>query len=235
MPHKARPVQTASEDEENRRRLRIEELGRIQLARRLHDGPIQAVAALALRAHLVKRKLVSEPRDAGKEVQELEALARRTTQDLRYLQFMLVPHSLESSGLPEALQDLVRHLDDLYGLTVHLTLDAQAADALSVSQQHLLFHIAADALDNARTHSQASGVSLKLNRPETGVVIFEVEDDGLGFDPKATETAGEQASKFGLAILRERVQLLNGELHIRSAAGSGSLLRVTIPVGPDRR
>jgi len=55
----------------------------------LHDGPIQSVAALAMRAHLANRQLASDPVGAAKEVQELEALARRTTQDLRYLHQVL--------------------------------------------------------------------------------------------------------------------------------------------------
>jgi two-component system sensor histidine kinase DegS len=193
------------------------------------------VAALALRANLAKRHLATNPTAALDDVQQLEELARSTTRDLRYLQFTLVPRSLQASGLDAALHDLMRQLDDLYDHKVQITLDPQVDLILSKDQQHLLFHIAAEALDNTRKHAQAGSVHLRLNRPESHVLLFEVEDDGLGFDPQIIEQAGEQEGKFGLAILREYVNLLHAELHIQSAAGSGTLLRIAIPVGADNK
>lgn len=218
-------------DDEAQRRLRIEELSRSQLARRLHDGPIQAVAALALRAYLAKRHLDLDLSAASEDVRELEQLARSTAQELRYLQFTLIPGSLQVSGLDAALNDLVHQLDDLYDHKVQIALEPQADQMLSKSQQHLIFHIAAEALDNTRKHARAGSLSLRLNRPEQDVLLFEVEDDGVGFDPRIIEQTGEQDGKLGLAILRERVKLLHGELHILSAPGSGTLLRVAIPLG----
>jgi signal transduction histidine kinase len=223
-------VLSGNADEEAHRRLRIEELSRMQLARRLHDGPIQAVAALALRAYLARRRLDSDPAAASDDVRELEELARSTTQDMRYLQFTLSPGSLQASGIDAALHDLVHQLDDLYDHKVQITLDPQADNLLSKRQQHQIFHIAVEALDNTRKHAQAGSVHLKLHSPEQNVLILEVEDDGIGFDPLISGEAADEEGKFGLAILRERVKLLHGELHIRSAAGSGTLLRVALPL-----
>jgi signal transduction histidine kinase len=217
-------------DEENQVRQRIAELSQLQLARRLHDGPIQSVAALAMRAHLANRQLASDPAGAAKEVQELEALARRTTQELRYSQFTLTPQSLETAGLFAALQDLVRHLGDLHTPQVQLTLDAEAASTLSADQARQLFHIAAESLENALKHAQSGGVHVRLSRPEPAVLLFEVEDDGVGFDPLLVERSGQEDHKYGLAILRQRAKLLRAELHLRSAAGSGTLLRVAVPL-----
>ncbi len=227
MRHKTRP---GNADEDAHRCLRIEELSRLQLARRLHDGPTQAVAALALRAHLAKRHLASDHSAASEDVRELEELARSTTRDLRYLQFTLIPGSLQASGLDAALHDLVHQLDDLYDHKVQITLDPQADKLLNKSQQHQIFHIAAEALDNTRKHARAGSLHLRLNRPESNVLLFEVEDDGVGFDPLIIEKTGEPEGKFGLAILHERAKLLHAELRIQSTAGSGTLLRVAIPL-----
>ena len=231
MRPKAQPARGGEEDQA---RLRIAELSQLQLASRLHNGAIQSVAALAMRAHLANRQLASDPVGAAKEVQELEALARRTTQDLRYLQFTLTPQSLETAGLSAALQDLVRHLGDLHSPKVQLTLDAEAASALSADQARQLFHIAAESLENALKHAHADGVHLKLSRPETAVLLFEVEDNGVGFDALLIERSGEADHKYGLAILRQRVKLLRAELHLSSAAGSGTLMRVAVPLGSAR-
>jgi signal transduction histidine kinase len=115
---------------------------------------------------------------------------------------------------------------------VQLTLDPKAATALSADQARQLFHVAAEALDNALKHAQAGGVHLKLSRPEPAVLLFEVEDDGVGFDPLLVEKTGEGDHKYGLAILRQRAKLLRAELHTRSASGSGTLLRVAVPLVP---
>lgn len=231
MRHKSGP---ARGEEEHQARLRIAEFSQLQLARRLHDGPIQSVAALAMRAHLANRQLTSDPVGAAKEVQDLEALARHTTQDLRYLQFTLTPQSLETAGLSAALQDLVRHLGDLHSPKVQLTLDPEAATALNADQARQVFHVAAESLENALKHAQAASVQLKLSRPEPAVLLFEVEDNGVGFDPLLVDQSAEEDHKYGLAILRQRAKLLRAELHLRSAAGAGTLLRVAVPLGSAR-
>jgi len=128
----------------------------------------------------------------------------------------------------------VRHLGDLHSPKVQLTLDAEAASALSADQARQLFHIAAESLENALKHAHADGVHLKLSRPETAVLLFEVEDNGVGFDALLIERSGEADHKYGLAILRQRVKLLRAELHLSSAAGSGTLMRVAVPLGSAR-
>lgn len=230
MWRKVRPTRTAQEDEEHQRLLLIEELSRKQLARHLHDGPIQAVSALAMRANLAQRQLTSNPAAAADEIHHLEELSRSTARDLRYLQFTLIPQSLEGAGLDVALLDLARQHLELFGQTIQAEIDAHAARTLSKVQQGLLFHIAAEALDNARRHAQARNVHLRLSQPEAGVVLMEVEDDGVGFDPQSFDQTAGAHGKYGLIILRHRVKVLAAELHLRSSAGKGALLRVTLRV-----
>lgn len=230
MPRNARTVGSAQGTEENQRLLRIEELSLSQLANHLHNGPIQDVAALAMRAHLAKRQLATNPAAARDEVEQLEMLARRTASDLRYLQFTLIPQSLEGSDLEGALRDLARQNEELFGQKVQVTIKAREPKALNKTQQRLLFHLAAEALDNARLHARAATVKLNLDQPESGVLLLEVEDDGQGFDLPAMERAAVREGKFGLALMRERVKQLHGELHMRSTVGAGSLVRVAIPI-----
>lgn len=230
MWRKVRPTQAPQGDERDLSLLHISELSRKQLARHLHDGPIQAVSALALRANLASRQLTSNPPAAADEVRNLEELSRQTARDLRYLQFTLVPLSL-GDGLDVALQDLVRLHAELFGQVIELAVDNQAPRALDKSQEKSLFHIAAQALDNTRRHAQAGRVQLKLTQPEAGVVLLEVEDDGLGFDPDIAERSGTRGDKFGLVIIREHAKLLNAELHVHSSPGAGAMLRLALPTG----
>lgn len=227
---KARPV-TGGDD-----RLflsRIELLHRKQLARHLHDGPIQSVAALAMRTDLTRRKLAADPQGIADELKKLDELAHRTARELRYLEFSLLPRALETGGLALALQDLVRQVGEIFSQAIQVNIEEQAAGSLSSEQQQLLFFIAAEALDNARKHAQARRIQLKLTLPQAGVVLLEVEDDGVGFEPKDFES--EREGKYGLALLRERVNLIHAELDIISQAGMGAVLRVALPSGKPKQ
>ena len=230
MPRNSRTAGSAQGTEENQRLLRIEELSLSQLASHLHNGPIQDLAALAMRAHLAKRQLASNQAAAGDEVEKLEMLARRTASALRYLQFTLIPLSLEGSDLEGALRDLARQNEELFGQEIRVTIKIKDTKTLNKTRQRLLFHVAAEALDNARLHARAAQLQLKIIQPEPGVLLLEVEDDGQGFDLTAVEHAAVQEGKFGLALMRERVKQLRAELHIRSAAGAGTLVRVAVPL-----
>lgn len=216
-------------DEEAQRLAHIEALTRKQLSRRMHDGLTQSVAALAMRAELARRLLATDPGAATKELEALEDLARRTTRDLRQLQLTLMPQSLETLGLASALRDLVTSFEKETGQKIVANLEEIDPDQLEPNLQLSLFYIACEAAENAIRHAKASQISLRLSRPERAVVLLEVEDDGIGFDAKTTEAAGQQNRQYGLAILRERVLALRGELHIESPPGRGCKLRIAVP------
>jgi signal transduction histidine kinase len=205
---------------------RVETLVRRQLARRLHDGPAQSVAALAMRADLAQR-LGANGSDA--ELEKLEELARATTRDLRYLQFTLSPQSLSTAGLEIALQDLAAQLESLYSQKTELDVDSALLEKLPQSSQQQLFLIATEALENVRRHAEVGIASLHLHSPERGVLLLEVKDEGRGFDTGIIAHC-EADGKLGLAIIVERVRLLRGELHIDSFHGVGCHLRAAVPI-----
>lgn len=220
---------TGKLDEDKERLLRISELTRKQLARSIHDGPTQSVAALAMRADLARRLQAKDPNAVSAELQKLEELARRTTKEMQHLQFNLHPQSLESSGLIAALEDLIVQLRDLYAQNIELEVELETEKDLDQAVQTQLFFIAAEALSNARKHAEASFVRVKISQPEPEVLLLEVEDDGLGFDTQIESAEEEPERRFGFIILRERVKLLHGELHIESQTGKGTKLRVAVP------
>lgn len=222
-----RPSPTGQLDEYGQRIRRIEELVRRQLARRLHDGPTQSVSALAMRADIARRQL-ADPQVAQDELAKLEALARQTAAELRYMQFLLIPQSLAVAGLETAWEDLASQLKERYGQDLIMDVDKRGVRALTPQQQELLYYISAEALENSCRHARASQIGLSLSWPEADVVLLEVSDNGQGFDADLMLQTGEEKRKYGLAILYERVKLLPGELSIASEAGEGSKLRVAL-------
>lgn len=201
-----------------------------QLARRLHDGPSQAVAALAMQADLANRLLSRDPAAAAAELGKLEELARRTTRQLRHLQFTLRPQSLESAGLAAALEDLAAHDNELFGEAVSLEMDAGTDGALKASQKELLFHIAADAISNARKYGLANKIEISLKRVKPHTLILEIRDNGTGFDLEKESGNGQEDFGLGLELMKLRSRLLGGRIKIETQSGLGTVVHVTVPV-----
>jgi len=221
----AGPTSDASE-----KALELQELSGRQYARHLHDGPIQSVAALAMRANLAKRQMKKDPEAASKELSQLEQLARYTTKELRYLQFILRPLSLETAGLEAALQDLANQERDVFNQELGAEINPNAAFDLQLRDAELFFQIAAEAIANARMHSQAKKISLRLARPEINILLLEVVDDGIGIDWTALESKPREERGLGIDLMRLRAGLLAGEFAIDTQKEHGTTVRVAAPV-----
>lgn len=207
---------------------RIEWLTRLQLARRLHDGPAQTAAALAMRAGLAKRELAKGDRLILPALEEIEQLARETAQELRELQFALapLPPNLE---FEQAVDRLAAHFKQSFGTNINLQVSGVAADLGDPQSIQELFCVCAELLDNAGRHAEAKHVFLVLTRAEPGAFLLEIQDDGIGFDLERMQAHLEAEQKYGLALVTERVRLLNGEFHLESQPGMGTKARVAIP------
>jgi signal transduction histidine kinase len=108
------------------------------------------------------------------------------------------------------------------GLEVEAEL-AVATDRLGGELETGVYRIVQEALTNAGKHGEAVSVRVRVIEDDGNVTIT-VRDDGRGFDPSAATTG------FGLAGMRERVELLGGELSLTSAPDQGTTVAVTIPV-----
>jgi signal transduction histidine kinase len=206
---------------------------RRQLARSLHDGPTQSVAGIAMRADYIQ-KLIEKGIDQQSlrtELAQLEDLARRTTQEIRHMLFILRPLVLESEGLVNALQTMAGKMLDLYRQNVTLDIDPQPVELLDPSKQTVVFQIVEEAVNNARKHAQANVISVKLKYllKDKTLSLLEIADDGVGFDVEAVNGGYSRRGSLGMVNLRERAELIGGVFHIDSAPGKGTRIQVAIP------
>jgi signal transduction histidine kinase len=220
-------------NEEKLRIVGIQEQAQQQLARDLHDGPTQSVAAIAMRVNLIRRLVKDNAVAADTELQKLEELARRTTKEMRHMLFSLRPKSLESGGLVLALEDLTKQTQETFGQTVTLEATAEAVRRMDLGRQGVLFHIAAEAISNARKHANAKLIAVKLDLVEEGIALLEIRDDGTGFDLDVSPQTQSARKNLGLATLRERVELVNGIVSIESEKGRGTRIRIWVPLDED--
>jgi signal transduction histidine kinase len=213
---------------EKERIMQIEEEARSRLARDLHDGPTQSVAALAMRVNFARRLLERDAKAASQELFKVEDLARRTTKEIRHMLFTLRPLILESQGLVMALKQLAEKVKDTLDQNVIIEAEADVADNLDMGKQGVIFYIIEEAVSNAAKHAEARHIWVRL-KEEGDLFILEVEDDGVGFDVGAVDKDYAQRSSLGMVNMRERAELVNGVFQLESETGVGTRIRVFVP------
>jgi signal transduction histidine kinase len=213
-------AQTVQQDR-LRHSLEAAEAERRRWARELHDETLQGLGGLRVILSSALRRI--EPGDAAELVREGVGHVEREIENLRAIITELRPAALDELGLAPAIDALVARVSAVEGLTIDADVELDhGRGALDQELETTVYRLVQEALTNVVKHAGAEharvGVCLASGRLEV-----EVADDGAGFDPKAT------TSGFGLAGMRERVELSGGRLEITPSA-AGTTLRAVIPL-----
>ncbi len=215
--------------DEKERIVQVEEDARKKLARDLHDGPTQTIAAMAMRLNYARVVLKKSPEQIYEELAKIEELARRTTKEIRHLLFTLRPLILETQGLPAALQQYVDKMVEMEELPIRLETVSDVDQLLDRDTQGVIFYIVEEAIGNARKHAQADNIDVRLF-VEGGNFVAEIEDDGAGFDVDSVQVRYDERGSLGMLNMYERADLIGGKLDIVSAPGEGTRIRITVPL-----
>jgi signal transduction histidine kinase len=221
--------------DEKERMAEAQEEARKKLARDLHDGPTQSVAAIAMRVNLARRMIERDVNMAGEELVKIEDLARRTTKEIRHMLFTLRPLVLESQGLIAALGQMAEKMKETFGQEVVIQVDEKLADDIEMGKKGIIFYLAEEAVNNARKHAQSPRIYVRLNpvNREPEIAWLQIADEGQGFDVDAVTKSYDKRGSLGMVNLRERTELVNGLLHIDSAPGKGTRVNVYIPLSEE--
>ena len=218
---------------EKKRISELEEEAQKKLARDLHDGPIQTIAAITMRVNFARRLMDRDPEEAAEELMRVEDMARQTTREIRHMLFTIRPLILERSGLIAALYQLADKENEIHHQNVLIETDSELPHELDLGKQGALFYIAEEAVNNARKHAEAAHIWVRL-RGEDDQFIIEVEDDGVGFNVGSVDAYYEQRGSLGFVNMRERADLIDGILHIESAEGKGTRITLTVLLEPSQ-
>jgi signal transduction histidine kinase len=195
---------------------------RTRLSRELHDGLAQDLWLAKLKA----ARLAAQP-GLGPEASVLAGeLGAAIDAGLAEAQQAVAAIRLagEPAGtLGEVMTRTVDEFADRFGLRVELECDPDLP-LLSPRAQAETLRIVQEALSNVRRHADATVVRVRVGMDE-GRLCLVVGDNGRGFDPA---TVGPGA--FGLASMRERADLIGGELHIDSRPRDGTRVSLLVPV-----
>ena len=214
---------------EKARIVEIEEDARKKLARDLHDGPTQSVAAIAMRLNYTRNLFKRDPSKVLEELEKLEELARNTTKEIRHMLFTLRPLVLETQGLRAALETLVQKLHDTDPqLNIQLELDNQLEN-LDKDAAGMIFYVVEEAVGNARKHSHAKNVWIR-SQSEADAYVIDVKDDGVGFDVAAVQSTYDKRGSLGMLNMSERSEVMSAKLSIASAIGQGTRVSMRLPL-----
>lgn len=211
---KMRQSLAASEQERRRwaRELHDETLQELGALRLMQEGALQVDTADAMRGALVR---------ASQQVQD-------TISGLEGLITELRPAVLDQIGTGAALEALGQRLGERHSIELHLDVDladerGDDVERYSAELETTIYRVVQEALNNVLKHADASAARVAVEE-RGGTVMITVEDDGGGIE------AGKIGSGFGLVGMRERVELLGGELHIGSGPRGGTRVSARLPV-----
>ena len=214
--------------EERDRLVAVEEDVRKRLARELHDGPAQLVAAIMMNLQFVRRLLELEPHKADAELERIANLAGQTMRQLRTMLFELRPVILETKGLIPALEAYSGRLTETERFTVHLAV-GDDLPRLTRQAESAIFAVVQEAIGNAKKHAQADNMWITVRRRDDALHVS-VRDDGKGFNVSDTLADYESHGSLGVIHMREGAERLQGTFSMEATIGTGTTVRLVVPL-----
>lgn len=197
--------------------VRVQEEERKRISRELHDEVGQMLTALRL---LLNREATPE------QVEEARHLTEQSLKTVREIAMRLRPSMLDDLGLGAAVEWLAREVSRRAGVPIHVEIDG-ALQHLPDGHRTAIFRIVQEALTNCVRHAGASNIRVLLHGSKEAFTLL-VQDDGVGFEPGAVETAG-----LGILGMKERAAELGGDIEWISKPGKGTQVRLWLPLAQE--
>jgi signal transduction histidine kinase len=216
-------------DQEHRRAMAETEFTAIlsernRVAREIHDTLSQNLGAISMQLELVRTHAAEISAAARHHLSLAHKLARAALAEARDSIWNMRSQVLEKGDLADALEGILRQMTEETGVVPEIRVDGVRRRLPTVIENNLL-RIGQEAITNAAKHARPAHIRVALAF-EGRAVRLAVEDDGIGFNADVPP-AGDRRS-FGLVGIRERVELLGGQVTIRSAPGQGTSLVATV-------
>jgi PAS domain S-box-containing protein len=208
----------------SRKIVHAQEEERRRLSRELHDSAGQVLTALQINLSMLASSL--EDKVLQQQVQEAAEMASATHDEIRAASHALRPPALEMVGLNATLQALCRDFAKQAGLEIEyegIDIDS-VPDQISIS----FYRFVQEALTNVARHAQATSVQVRLAY-ERDELYITVEDDGIGISDTRL-VAAPASGGVGLLGLRERFELIGGEVRVESINGHGTRVAARCPI-----
>jgi two-component system, NarL family, sensor histidine kinase DegS len=205
--------------------IEAQEEERRRLSREIHDGPAQMLANVLMRSDLIER--IYRERgvdDAFKEIRDLRKMVRSALYEVRRIIYDLRPMALDDLGLVPTLKKYLSTIEEYSNRTKITFINAGSEKRLPSRLEVALFRLVQESVQNALKHAEANHIQVKIEIGKNHVILV-IKDDGKGFDVNI-----KKENSFGLIGMKERVDLLEGEMTIDSKIGAGTVIMIRVPL-----
>jgi two-component system sensor histidine kinase DegS len=222
-----RPGRRSGDQSNVIRVIQSEEAARQSLVRKMHDGPASSLSNFILQAEICQRFFDNNPDRARAELNALKSAAASTFGSIKNFIFDLRPMMLDDLGVVPTLRRYVESLQEKQDLSISITvtgIERRLEEHIEVT----IFRAVQELLNNAINHGRATQLQVLLDLDQDRILAV-VEDNGSGFNVDDVLTSSPK-NTIGLSTLRERVEMLNGEMNLQSSLGQGTRAEFYIPV-----
>lgn len=203
--------------------IEAQEEERKRISREIHDGPAQMLANLLLRYEIIDRGLKNgQINEVLEEINDTKEMVRQSLEEVRRMIYDLRPMALDDLGLIPTLKKYIDDLSSFAKVKIEFV-PIGDNDLISENYDIVLFRLVQEALQNAIKHAEASLIKVKLEVRRDRITLI-IEDNGKGFDPKAVTY-----QNFGIKGMKERVEMVNGEMNILTKIGVGTKVLIVVP------
>ena len=200
-----------------------------RIARDIHDGPSQYIANVIMRIDFCK-VVIKKDIDRGlKELEDLKIHTKRALKEIRTIIYGLKPIHLEELGLKGAIENMAVEIINDYKINMYCEFYGEIENVEGIIKT-TTYRIIQEVVNNAKKHSNAKNINLKVSINE-GILIIIIEDDGVGFEFKETlKKIKNDGNKYGLIGIIERVNQLEGKIKVNSYFGGGTIYNINLPI-----
>lgn len=203
---------------------------RKRISREIHDGPAQMLANVLLRTDLINRTFQERGiEQALQEILELKNMVRDALHEVRRIIYDLRPMALDDLGIIPTLKKYLNSVQDYNkGTIVHFNSIGEQV-RIGTKYEVAVFRLVQECVNNAIKHGNSRDVWVSFEWLKEHVNIT-IKDNGIGFDTNIVKK-----DSFGLIGMRERVELLNGEMNLTSSEKQGTRIMFKIPVNQENK
>lgn len=222
------------EDAEKRKYLAIrvikaQEEERSRVAREIHDGPAQTLSNIVLKVEICEKLIDYDLCKTKEELRNLKKIVRDSLIDVRRIIYDLRPMSLEDIGLIPTLQKYIDKFSSESGISISFRNLGIGKEIKDKNLILTIFRVVQEALNNVAKHSGAKAAEVCIEFVPMNIVLT-ISDKGKGFNIEDIKVdKDDNMGGFGLFSIKERIELLEGTMEIKSRPGKGTTISVILP------
>ena len=215
----------------SRQLLLAQEEERKRISRELHDEIAQTLTGINVRLAALKAEATLNTKGLQGKISSTQRMVEKSVDIVHRFARELRPMVLDDLGVIPALHSFMKGFTKRTGIHIRLTVFA-AVEELESVKRTVLYRVAQEALTNVTRHAQASRVDVRIQKLPRAVCLT-INDNGKSF-PVERVLRAKKNKRLGLIGMRERVEMVGGNLRVESAPGKGTTICAQIPLGNGR-